>query len=152
MTQVVRRDPGLGVDLSTVPTLDDLQIGHLRHFENLADQLPGDWSRMGPWDPGQELFDAYRYQFAFMAYALGLAYYHSDSRTLLITARPRGDGATDLALVVTHAPPRPCVIAVNGVTAAVDDDSTGIDVTADGDTLRLRTRLTYETTVALRWT
>jgi hypothetical protein len=115
---------------------------------NVADGLWALYNR--PWTA--EYFDQPRIESHSGAVDLRRAYYHSDSRTLLITARPRDDSATDLALVVTHAPPRPCVIAVNGVTAAVDDDSTGIDVTADGDTLRLRTSLTYETTVALRWT
>jgi hypothetical protein len=75
-TGVATRDPGLGIDLATIPALDDLQLGHLRHFENLAAQLPGDWSRMGGADPGQEHVDSYRYQLAQMAYALGLTHYH----------------------------------------------------------------------------
>jgi len=64
------------IDLDRIPALDDVQLGHLRHIENLANQLPGDWSRMGGVDPGQELFDAYRYQLAYLAYTLGLAHYH----------------------------------------------------------------------------
>lgn len=76
MSSELVRDPGLGIDLDLVPALDDVQLGHLRHFENLAGQLPGDWSRMGGADPGQEHFDSYRYQLAYMAYALGLAHYH----------------------------------------------------------------------------
>ncbi|WNE95332.1 hypothetical protein PS467_08190 [Streptomyces luomodiensis] len=74
--ELVTHDPGLGIDLDRIPVLDDLQLGHLRHLENLANQLPGDWSKMGGADPGQELFDAYRYQLAYMAYTLGLAHYH----------------------------------------------------------------------------
>lgn len=61
---------------SALPRLDELQIGHLRHIANLAGQMDGDWSLMGPADPGQEWLDAYRYQLAKMAYALGLAHYH----------------------------------------------------------------------------
>lgn len=75
-SESVARDPGLGIDLDRIPALDDLQLGHLRHVENLANQLPGDWSKMGGVDPGQELYDAYRYQLAYMAYTLGLAHYH----------------------------------------------------------------------------
>src|SRR5450830_1264603 len=56
--------------------LDDTQIAHLRHIENLANQLDGDWSRMGTADPGQEWLDAYRYQLAKAAYSLGLAHFH----------------------------------------------------------------------------
>ncbi|OBB20740.1 hypothetical protein A5761_04350 [Mycolicibacterium setense] len=76
MTSIANRDFGLGVELAEVPALDDRQLGHLRHFENLATQLPGDWSKMGTNDPGQENVTAYRYQLALMTYALGLAHYH----------------------------------------------------------------------------
>ncbi len=74
--ETTTRDPGLGVDLTKVPSLDDLQLGHLRHFDNLSRQLDGDWSRMGAADPGQEWMDGYRFQLAQMSYALGLAHYH----------------------------------------------------------------------------
>ena len=63
-------------DLASYPGLDEDQRGHLRHIHNLAAQLPGDWSRMGDGDPAQESFSAYRFQLAYMAYALGLAYRH----------------------------------------------------------------------------
>jgi hypothetical protein len=56
--------------------LDDKTLGHLRHIVNLSRQIPGDWSDMGPYDPSQEGDDAYRYQLAYMCYALGLAQYH----------------------------------------------------------------------------
>ncbi|MDQ0745831.1 hypothetical protein QF034_000062 [Streptomyces africanus] len=70
------RDAGVGVDLSGVPQLDDLQLGHLRHFENLSLLPDGEWRHMGGIDPGQEAMDAYRYQLAYLAYSLGLAHYH----------------------------------------------------------------------------
>lgn len=53
--------------------LDDKTHGHLHHIVNLSRQLPGDWSDMGPYDPSQEGDDAYRYQLAYMTYALALA-------------------------------------------------------------------------------
>ena len=56
--------------------LDDKQLAHLRHIENLANQPDGDWSHMGNADAGQEWVDSYRYQLAMAAYALGLAHYH----------------------------------------------------------------------------
>ena len=56
--------------------LDDKTLGHLRHIVNLSRQMPGDWSDMGPYDPSQEGDDAYRYQLAYMTYALSLAQYH----------------------------------------------------------------------------
>lgn len=56
--------------------LDDKTLGHLRHMVNLSRQIPNDWSDMGPYDPSQEGDDAYRYQLAYMTYALSLAQYH----------------------------------------------------------------------------
>ncbi|KAK2597260.1 hypothetical protein N8I77_013120 [Diaporthe amygdali] len=56
--------------------LDRAQAGHIRHFHNLATQLDGEWHHMGGADPGQEFFDAYRYQIATMAYGAGVAHYH----------------------------------------------------------------------------
>ena len=56
--------------------LDEKSLGHICHMVNLANQIPGDWSDMGPYDPTQEGDDAYRYQLAYMVYALGLAQYH----------------------------------------------------------------------------
>ena len=63
-------------DVSRFPVLDPLQLGHLRHIQNLANQPDGEWSKMGIPDPGQEWLDSYRYQLAQMAYAIGLAHYH----------------------------------------------------------------------------
>lgn len=68
----VTSDPGQPAERG----LDELQLAHLRHIENLANQLDGDWSHMGSADPGQEWFDSYRYQLAKAAYALGLAHFH----------------------------------------------------------------------------
>ncbi len=56
--------------------LDDEQLGHLRHFTRLADQIPGDWAHMGSFEPGQEGDDALRYQLAMMSYAVAAAQYH----------------------------------------------------------------------------
>lgn len=56
--------------------IDDIQLAHLRHIENLAAQPDGDWSHMGNADPGQEWLDSYRYQLAKATYALGLAHFH----------------------------------------------------------------------------
>jgi hypothetical protein len=59
-----------------LPKLDALQAGHLRHISNLAHNLDGDWSRMGGMEAGQEATTSYRYQLAWMAYALGIAHFH----------------------------------------------------------------------------
>lgn len=65
-----------GYSQHSADPLDDLQLGHLRHIQNLAAMPHGEWRHMGSWDPGQEWLDAYRYQLAFMAYALALTTYH----------------------------------------------------------------------------
>lgn len=65
-----------GAGLPAERGLDELQLAHLRHIENLAEQPDGDWSHMGSADPGQEWFDSYRYQLAKACYALGLAHFH----------------------------------------------------------------------------
>jgi hypothetical protein len=56
--------------------LDAAQIGHLRHFANLAHQLPNQWELMKGKGYGQEDFGGYRFQLAYMAYALALTYRH----------------------------------------------------------------------------
>ncbi|SFM93897.1 hypothetical protein [Variovorax sp. OV329] len=56
--------------------LDELQAGHLRHFANLARQPDNDWSGMHGRGTGQDDFGAYRFQIAYMAYALALAHRH----------------------------------------------------------------------------
>ncbi|PTB66877.1 hypothetical protein BBK36DRAFT_1168396 [Trichoderma citrinoviride] len=68
--------PGLSLDLSKYDKLDAAQAGHLRHFHNLASQMDGEWHHMGTQEPMQEFLDAYRYQLATMAYAVGVAHYH----------------------------------------------------------------------------
>lgn len=62
--------------LEQFPKLTYAQAGHLRHFHNLASLPDGEWRHMGSSDPGQEDFEAYRYQLADMAYAAGLTHYH----------------------------------------------------------------------------
>lgn len=52
------------------------QIGHLRHFDNLSRQLPNDWSLMQGKGIGQDDFGGYRFQLAYMAYALALTHAH----------------------------------------------------------------------------
>ena len=59
-----------------VPVLDDLQVGHIRHIENLAHQMRGDWTHMTIDDPFQEGLDSFRYQLAYMAYALALVHFN----------------------------------------------------------------------------
>ncbi|MBW9051062.1 hypothetical protein [Rhizobium mesosinicum] len=56
--------------------LDELQLGHLRHFDNLSRQLPNDWSLMKGRGVGQDDFGGYRFQLSYMAYALALTHYH----------------------------------------------------------------------------
>lgn len=57
-------------------TLSDAQAGHLRHFANLSRQLPNDWSMMQGRGTGQDDFGGYRFQLAYMAYALALTHRH----------------------------------------------------------------------------
>lgn len=56
--------------------LDDLQLGHLRHFANLSRQLPNQWDLMKGKGYGQEDFGGYRFQLAYMSYALALTHRH----------------------------------------------------------------------------
>lgn len=67
-----------GHDVASYPSigLDRLQIGHLRHFANLSRQAPNQWDLMKGKGYGQEDFGGYRFQLAYMAYALGLTYRH----------------------------------------------------------------------------
>lgn len=52
------------------------QLGHLRHFDNLSRQLRNDWSLMQGKGTGQDDFGSYRFQLAYMAYALALTHRH----------------------------------------------------------------------------
>src|SRR5258708_36678396 len=61
---------------NALPLLDDKQAGHLRRIRNLAAQLPDDWSGMMGRSSLQEDFGAYRFQIAYMSYALALGHVH----------------------------------------------------------------------------
>jgi hypothetical protein len=52
------------------------QLGHIRHIDNLSRQLPNDWSLMQGKGVGQDDFGGYRFQLAYMAYALAIAHFH----------------------------------------------------------------------------
>lgn len=60
----------------TTKGLDALQTGHLRHFDNLSRRQPNDWFLMKGRAHGQEDFGAYRFQLAYMVYALALTHVH----------------------------------------------------------------------------
>jgi hypothetical protein len=60
----------------TARVLTREQLGHLRHIDNLSQQLPNDWSFMQSRAVGQYDFGGLRYQLAYMAYALGLTHLH----------------------------------------------------------------------------
>lgn len=57
------------------PGLTDAELGHLRNLVSLAGQDLDDWSGWEGRD--QKGMEAYRYQIAFMTYALALQQYHS---------------------------------------------------------------------------
>jgi linalool dehydratase/isomerase-like protein len=59
-----------------VQGLDALQLGHLRHFDNLSRHQPNQWALMNGKGYGQEDFGGYRFQLAYMAYALALTHKH----------------------------------------------------------------------------
>ncbi|KAH7075509.1 hypothetical protein BKA63DRAFT_299221 [Paraphoma chrysanthemicola] len=63
-------------DLSAYPQLTKEQAGHVRHFLNLVAQPDGSWNNMGGLEGMQEFNDAYRYQLATMAYAIGITHFH----------------------------------------------------------------------------
>lgn len=56
--------------------LDDHQAGALRRILNLSRQLTGDWSGMLSDTVMGESYGAFRFQLAYMSYALGLAHAH----------------------------------------------------------------------------
>ncbi|KEF59604.1 uncharacterized protein A1O9_04450 [Exophiala aquamarina CBS 119918] len=77
MQQTLATGPAsLPFSLSNISKLSREQAGHLRHFHNLASQKDGQWNYMGAEDPGQEDYEAYRYQIANMVYASSITHYH----------------------------------------------------------------------------
>jgi hypothetical protein len=54
--------------------LSDDQLDHIRHFDNLSRRLPHDWSLMDGKSVGQDDFGGYRFQLAYMVYALALTH------------------------------------------------------------------------------
>ncbi|KAL5335298.1 hypothetical protein BJX70DRAFT_410632 [Aspergillus crustosus] len=56
--------------------LDPRSVQSIRHIGNLARQLKGDWANMMGAPDLNDGFGAYRYQLAFMFYALTLAHFH----------------------------------------------------------------------------
>lgn len=63
-------------DLSRYPILDEKQLGQLNYIIRLSNQADGDWSNMAPVPDSLGADDGYRYQIAFMSYALNIAYYN----------------------------------------------------------------------------
>lgn len=59
----------------TAPRLSDRELGHFRHFVTLANQELDDWTGFDAANQGG--LEAYRYQLAFMTYALSLQQFHS---------------------------------------------------------------------------
>jgi Linalool dehydratase/isomerase len=64
------------VPLTARAELSAEQVGHLRHFANLLRQPINDWSFMKGKGLGQDDFGGYRFQLAYMTYALALAHMH----------------------------------------------------------------------------
>jgi len=64
------------IDTAGLPVLDKKQLGSIRHIDNLSRQLENDWRNMQGRAPMQEDYGAYRYQLAYMAFALALAHLH----------------------------------------------------------------------------
>jgi hypothetical protein len=58
------------------PSLDEQQLGHLRHWDNLSRQLPHDWSLMQGKGLGEDDFGSLRFQLAYMIYGLALTHRH----------------------------------------------------------------------------
>jgi hypothetical protein len=65
------RTAALHVNSADYPALTDQELGHIRRFVQLAQQLPGDWSGMGDdvWSVAER---TRQFQLAYMADALGL--------------------------------------------------------------------------------
>lgn len=72
------------------PKLDDLQLGQLRHIDNLSRLADNDWRNMMGRLPMQEDSASYRYQLAYSAFAVALAHFH-----LLPAARVVFQGTLD---------------------------------------------------------
>jgi hypothetical protein len=70
------------------------QLGHLRHFDNLSRQLPNDWSSMQGKGIGQDDFGGYRFQLAYMAYALALTHVHRRGASRRSTSSPTSAGSS----------------------------------------------------------
>lgn len=68
-------DPAPSSDVAHLG-LDAQQLGHLRHFDNLSRRLTNDWSGMQGRGLGQDDFGGYRFQLAYMTYALALTHVH----------------------------------------------------------------------------
>lgn len=72
---VLASSPGTSGGDPVEPRLSDAEIGHLRHVVALARQDLDDWRG---WDAENQFdMEAYRYQIAFIGYALALQQYHS---------------------------------------------------------------------------
>ena len=56
--------------------LDERQLGHLRHWDNLSRRLPHDWSLMQGKGLGEDDFGSLRFQLAYMVYGLALTHRH----------------------------------------------------------------------------
>ncbi|KAL4820399.1 hypothetical protein BDW67DRAFT_192420 [Aspergillus spinulosporus] len=66
-------------DTSKPESLDILtrdQVASIRHIGNLARQLKGDWTHMMGGSDMNDGFGAFRYQLAYMFYALALSHFH----------------------------------------------------------------------------
>lgn len=56
--------------------LSATELGYVRHFDNVSRRAPNDWSFMTSRSAGQMAFSSYRFQLAYMGYALALAHVH----------------------------------------------------------------------------
>ena len=56
--------------------LDPMQVGHLKHIDNISLRLPNDWSLMKGKGFDQHDLGGYRFQLAYAAYAIALAHIH----------------------------------------------------------------------------
>lgn len=66
----------LPINVATSPKLSNEQVGHIRHYHNLASLPNNCWNHMWSEDYSQESMDAYRYQLATLVYGAGIAQYH----------------------------------------------------------------------------